>query len=50
MPETTYQEQVDQKRMLMIRSMLTGLPRSCSDFIRRPAHDDQYIDAPSVHD
>lgn len=34
MPEKSYQEQVDQKRMLLIRSMLTGLPRSCSDFIR----------------
>jgi len=34
MPQNTYQEQVDQKRMLMIRSMLSALPRSCSDFIR----------------
>jgi len=34
MPENTYQEQVDQKRTLMIRSMLAALPRSCSDFIR----------------
>ena len=34
MPKTTYQEQVDQKRMLLIRSMLAGLPRSCADFIR----------------
>ncbi len=34
MPDKRYQEQIDQKRMLMIRSMLTGLPRSCSDFIR----------------
>ncbi len=34
MPDKRYQEQVDQKRMLMIRSMLSTLPRSCSDFIR----------------
>ena len=34
MPDLTYQEQLDQKRMLMIRSMLSGLPRSCADFIR----------------
>ncbi len=34
MPDKRYQEQIDQKRMLMIRSMLAGLPRSCSDFIR----------------
>lgn len=34
MPEKSYQEQVDQKRTLLIRSMLSGLPRSCSDFIR----------------
>lgn len=34
MPDKRYQEQVDQKRMLMIRSMLAALPRSCSDFIR----------------
>jgi integrase/recombinase XerC len=34
MPDTTYQEQIEQKRMLMIRSMLASLPRSCSDFIR----------------
>ena len=34
MPDKRYQEQVDQKRMMLIRSMLSGLPRSCSDFIR----------------
>ncbi|HPF87846.1 MAG TPA: tyrosine-type recombinase/integrase [Candidatus Limiplasma sp.] len=34
MPDKSYQEQVDQKRMLMIRSTLASLPRSCSDFIR----------------
>ena len=34
MADQTYQEQVDQKRMLMIRSMLSALPRVCSDFIR----------------
>ncbi|HPJ03197.1 MAG TPA: tyrosine-type recombinase/integrase [Candidatus Limiplasma sp.] len=34
MPDKRYQEQVDQKRMLLIRSMLSALPRSCSDFIR----------------
>lgn len=34
MPEPTYKEQIDEKRMLAIRSMLTSLPRSCSDFIR----------------
>ena len=34
MADPSYQEQLDQKRMLMIRSMLSSLPRSCSDFIR----------------
>ena len=34
MPDQSYQEIIDQKRMLMIRSMLSVLPRSCSDFIR----------------
>ena len=34
MPDKSYQEQIDQKRTLMIRSMLAALPRSCSDFIR----------------
>lgn len=34
MPEQTYQELTDQKRTLLIRSMLAALPRSCSDFIR----------------
>lgn len=34
MPELTFQEQVDQKRTMLIRSMLASLPRSCSDFIR----------------
>jgi site-specific recombinase XerD len=34
MPEKTYQEEVYQKQMIMIRSILSSLPRSCSDFIR----------------
>ncbi len=34
MADKSFQEQLDQKRMLMIRSMLSLLPRSCSDFIR----------------
>ena len=34
MPELTYREQVDQKRLESIRMMLHTLPRSCADFIR----------------
>ena len=34
MPELTYREQVDQKRLESIRLLLRTLPRSCADFIR----------------
>ncbi len=34
MPELTYREQLDQKRLEAIRQMLLALPRSCADFIR----------------
>ena len=34
MPDLSYREQLDQKRLETARTMLHGLPRSCSDFIR----------------
>lgn len=34
MPDLTYREQLDQKRLEAIRQMLLALPRSCADFIR----------------
>lgn len=34
MPEMTYRELLDQKRLETIRQMLNPLPRSCADFIR----------------
>ena len=34
MPELTYREKQDQKRLESIRTMLLTLPRSCADFIR----------------
>jgi integrase/recombinase XerC len=34
MPELTYRERLDQKRLENIREMLKALPRSCADFIR----------------
>jgi integrase/recombinase XerC len=34
MPEITYRESLDQKRLETIRQMLKPLPRSCADFIR----------------
>jgi integrase/recombinase XerC len=34
MPELTYREKLDQKRLEAIRQMLLLLPRSCADFIR----------------
>lgn len=34
MPEPTYRELLDQKRLESIRQMLCGQPRSCADFIR----------------
>ncbi len=34
MPELSYRERVDQKRLESIRGMLKTLPRSCADFIR----------------
>ncbi|NLI22560.1 MAG: tyrosine-type recombinase/integrase [Clostridiales bacterium] len=34
MPELSYREQLDQKRLETIRLMLRTLPRSCADFIR----------------
>ena len=49
MPEITYREKLDQKRLEAIRQMLLMLPRSCRRFYPQPVEHNQHADSARLY-